>query len=667
MDCLLPVPLREVINSTWETGGGRSPRQPGQIRKEAAVTRLFRVATPVSHPVETQKSGDMTEQTQTAPYRVLARKYRPATFAELIGQEAMVRVLTNAIASGRLAHAFILTGVRGIGKTTTARIIARALNCIGADGAGGSTIEPCGICDPCQAIASDRHVDVIEMDAASRTGVDDIRELIDGVRYKPVSARYKIYIIDEVHMLSKNAFNALLKTLEEPPEHVKFIFATTEIRKVPVTVLSRCQRFDLRRIDMTELTAHLLGVAEKEGARITQGAAALIARAADGSVRDGLSLLDTAITEDGAEVDEEQIRAMLGLADRTLVFDLMDGVMGGDAPRALTLLEEMYDAGADPVVVLHDLLGLCHWLTRLKVLPDVAQAPDVPEAEAKRGLEMAQKLSMPVLARAWQMLLKGLGEVQNASSPLTAAEMVLVRLAYAADMPSPAEIIKTLDGGAGKTQAVPSPAVAPIPAADPPSGPSDAAISSAAQAVTEPVVEAPVKSPVASRASGGAAGGGAVATKMALAPEPEPAPEPPSPSPQAALPDSFAEVVALAETNNEPRLRASLVGDVHLVHFEPGRIEFRPGAHASAKLAGELARKLMEWTGTRWGVSVSQEPGAPSLREQRAVLDKARREEAMDAPLVKTIIEAFPGAEITRVEDKLTGGDTGGDTDGEAE
>ncbi|MBT5373825.1 MAG: DNA polymerase III subunit gamma/tau [Rhodospirillaceae bacterium] len=600
----------------------------------------------------------MTEQTQAAPYRVLARKYRPATFAELIGQEAMVRVLTNAIASGRLAHAFILTGVRGTGKTTTARIIARALNCIGADGAGGPTIEPCGICDPCQAIASDRHVDVIEMDAASRTGVDDIRELIDGVRYKPVSARYKIYIIDEVHMLSKNAFNALLKTLEEPPEHVKFIFATTEIRKVPVTVLSRCQRFDLRRIDMTELAAHLLRVAEKEGARITQGAAALIARAADGSVRDGLSLLDTAITEDGARVDEEQIRAMLGLADRTLVFDLMDGVMGGDAPRALALLEEMYDAGADPVVVLHDLLGLCHWLTRLKVLPDVAQAPDVPEAEAKRGLEMAQKLSMPVLARAWQMLLKGLGEVQNASSPLTAAEMVLVRLAYVADMPSPAEIIKTLDGGAGKPQAAPSSAAAPVPA----SGPGDATISSAAQVVTEPVAESPVESPVASRASGG---GAAPAIKMALAPEPEP--EPPSPAPQAALPGSFDEVVALAEHHQEVRLRASLVGDVHLVHFEPGRIEFRPGAHASAKLAGELARKLMEWTGTRWGVSISQEPGAPSLREQRAALETARREEAMGAPLVKTVIEAFPGAEIIRVEDKPTGGDTDGDTGGEAE
>ncbi|MBT3307754.1 MAG: DNA polymerase III subunit gamma/tau, partial [Alphaproteobacteria bacterium] len=372
-----------------------------------------------------------TPSTETgAAYQVFARKYRPSTFADLVGQDAMVRTLTNAIQSDRLAQAYILTGVRGIGKTSTARIIARALNCIGEDGAGGPTAEPCGVCENCTAIAEDRHVDVLEMDAASRTGVDDIREVIDGVRYRPTSARFKIYIIDEVHMLSRHAFNALLKTLEEPPEHVKFVFATTEIRKVPVTVLSRCQRFDLRRVDMETLKAHFASIAETESAKVSDGALHLIARAADGSVRDGLSLLDQAISHadsGGEEIGEDEVRAMLGLADRSRSFELLESVMAGDVAPALDLLDQLYKEGADPLAVLEDLLEITHWLTRIKVTPAAADGPDVPEIERVRGRDIEGRLTMTALARAWQMLLKGLGEVRQAPSPIQAAEMILVR------------------------------------------------------------------------------------------------------------------------------------------------------------------------------------------------------------------------------------------------
>ncbi len=356
-------------------------------------------------------------------YRVLARKYRPSTFAELIGQEAMVRTLANAISTGRIAHAFILTGVRGVGKTTTARIIARALNCTGPDGKGGPTVDPCGVCENCEAIAEDRHVDVLEMDAASRTGIDDIRELTDGVRYKPVLARFKIYIIDEVHMLSKPAFNALLKTLEEPPPDVKFVFATTEVHKVPVTVLSRCQRFSLRRVPADILAAHYTKISEAEKAVADKSAIALIARAADGSVRDGLSLLDQAISLAGGNVTEDVVREMLGIADRGLSFDLLETVFKGDAAGALKQMGSLYEGGADPAMVLQELLELVYFLTRLKLAPDLGEDPGV-EGERGRGLPLAQKLGMAELARAWQMLLKGLGEVQNAPSPLQAAEMV---------------------------------------------------------------------------------------------------------------------------------------------------------------------------------------------------------------------------------------------------
>lgn len=389
----------------------------------------------VADPVAPGASALLAAGTGADGYRVLARKYRPTTFAELIGQEAMVRTLTNALASGRLAHAFMLSGVRGIGKTTTARIVARALNCVGADGTGGPTAAPCGQCAHCVAITADRHMDVIEMDAASRTGVDEIRELLDGTRYRPTSARYKIYIIDEVHMLSRNAFNALLKTLEEPPEHVRFVFATTEIRKVPVTVLSRCQRFDLRRIDADLLVAHLGDIARREGADASATALHLIARAADGSVRDGLSLLDQAIAHGEGTVEEDDVRRMLGLADRSVTFDLLDAAIRGNAAAALDLLAAQYRAGADPVEILTDLLELTHWLTRIKVVPDCVDAAGVPEAERVRGRSMAERLAMGEASRLWQMLLKGLGETRAAPSPVQAAEMVLIRIAYAARLP----------------------------------------------------------------------------------------------------------------------------------------------------------------------------------------------------------------------------------------
>ncbi|HUB97010.1 MAG TPA: DNA polymerase III subunit gamma/tau [Stellaceae bacterium] len=546
-----------------------------------------------------------------AAYRVLARKYRPSRFAELIGQEAMVRTLTNAIATGRIAHAFILTGVRGVGKTTTARIIARCLNCVGPDGKGGPTADPCGLCDACRSIAEDRHVDVMEMDAASRTGVDDIRELTDGVRYRPVSARYKIYIIDEVHMLSKNAFNALLKTLEEPPPDVKFIFATTEINKVPVTVLSRCQRFSLRRVPAELLTRHYAEIAATEGVAIDPAAIALIARAADGSVRDGLSLLDQAIAlGGGAPIGEAQVRDMLGIADRGLVFDLLETALKGDAADALKRIASLYDGGADPVSVLQDLLELVHFLTRLKLVPGSGADDQALAGERARGAELAQKLSIPALARAWQMLLKGLAEAQAAPSPIEAAEMVLVRLAHVADLPSPAELVRSLEGRA--------------PAAPAPASPSPA--------------------PRAAMA--------AAPAPRAMAAEPARALEPlPAAAPAPRQPQSFLEVVELFDAQREAVLRTHLWANVHLVHFEPGRIELRLEAAAPRELSNRLGQLLTQWTGQRWIVSVSDAPGAPTLREDHEAREREMKSAAALDPLVRAVLDAFPGARIEAVRE----------------
>ncbi len=555
-------------------------------------------------------------------YQVLARKYRPSTFSGLIGQDAMVKTLTNAFASNRLHHAFVMTGVRGVGKTSTARIIARALNCIGPDGNGGPTTEPCGVCEHCIAIAGDRHVDVLEMDAASNTGVENMRELIDGVRYRPASARYKVYIIDEVHMLSKSAFNALLKTLEEPPEHVIFIFATTEIRKVPITVLSRCQRFDLRRVPTELLVTHFAGICKKEGAEISEGALHIIARAADGSVRDGLSLLDQAIAHADGAIGEDRVRDMLGLADRTRTFDLLESVLRGEIAQALGELQGQYKDGADPGSVIEDMLDLVHWLTRIKIQPESADAPEVPENERTKGKEISETLRMPVLTRAWQILLKGLSEVNIAPSPLAAAEMVLVRLAYAAELPTPGDAVKALQDGSN-TGASPQPSSAPSNGGDGGSG---------------------------GRARASATGGGS--GMVAGAPDRQPQAEAQAqtaPAPEARRFANFEAVAELAGELREGMLQAFLENQVRIVTFEPGRIEFSADGGADRDMVQKLKSFLEEHTKMSWGVAVARGASAPTIAETRDEQAAEARVQAGDHPLVKAVLDAFPGASIEEV------------------
>jgi DNA polymerase III subunit gamma/tau len=544
----------------------------------------------------------------TQPYRVLARKYRPTDFTGLIGQEALVRTLSNAFATGRIAHAFMLTGVRGVGKTTTARIIARALNCIGPDGKRTDpTIHPCGVCEPCVSISESRNVDVQEMDAASRTGIDDIREIIEGVRYAPVAARYKVYIIDEVHMLSKQAFNGLLKTLEEPPPHVKFVFATTEIRKVPVTVLSRCQRFDLRRIDSAELAAYLATLAEKEKVKIEEGALALIARAAEGSARDSLSLLDQAIAHgEGDMITAETVRQMLGLADRGRVLDIFEKLMGGQISEALGDLKTLYDAGADPLAVMQDLLETTHFLTRVKVAPAAQGFFDGGSGEAKRAADLAAKLSVASLTRSWQILLKGLFEVRDATRPISACEMALIRLAYAAELPPTDKLVKDL---------LDNPS-APRPSSPPP--PAGGGTRATARV-----------------------GEGVAVTRSVPQSVPQGAPT--------ASIRNLEDIVALCETRSE--LRVNLEHNVHLVHLEQGRIEIRPTPRAPRTLANDLQTKLTAITGERWTVSISNQPGAPTLAEQKQAAKTARHEAAAQEPMVRAVLDRFPGAEIVAVRD----------------
>ncbi len=581
----------------------------------------------------TAEAGTSAPFGQTQPYRVLARKYRPQTFAQLIGQEAMVRTLGNALRSGRLAHAYMLSGVRGVGKTTTARIIARALNCIGADGQGGPTPEPCGVCSHCVAIAQDRHLDVIEMDAASRTKVEEIRDLLDGVPYRPTSARYKVYIVDEVHMLSTHSFNALLKTLEEPPEHVKFIFATTEIRKVPVTVLSRCQRFDLRRVDTAEISRHLQKVATAEGVSASEAALNLIARAADGSVRDGLSLLDQAIALGEGQIDEAVVRDMLGLVDRTVVFDLFDALMQGEVASALDILSGRYAAGADPAAVLEDLLELTHWITRIKVVPAAAAAPGVAEAERVQGGAMAGKLEMAEVTRVWQMLLKGLGETRGAPVPIQAAEMVLIRIAYAARLPTPAEAIESLGRGTRLSSPPPSDPPAAQPSA--PVSPQPARAASTPPR-GQPATGNPPPGPVAQVAVRPSLGASEAGTAGPATAEP------------IAL-RSFDDVVALVLERKEAILHGQLVSGVRLVRFADGQIEINLTPQAPADLPQRLSRFLGAETGRRWLVTVSAAPGSPSLYEQQQAAASERRAAVLRHPVIAEIMRVFPGATLEQI------------------
>jgi DNA polymerase-3 subunit gamma/tau len=573
-----------------------------------------------------------------AAYRVLARKYRPQTFDDLIGQAAMVRTVSNAFATGRIPQAWILTGVRGVGKTTTARILARALNYELPDGSvTGPTIDMPQLGVHCGPIMESRHVDVIEMDAASHNGVDDIRQINDAVRYAPISARYKVYILDEVHMLTTQAFNALLKTLEEPPPHVKFVFATTEIRKVPVTVLSRCQRFDLRRVEAAALVGHLESICAKEGIAAERDALALIARAAEGSVRDALSLLDQAIAHAGVAaganmlaVRADDIRQMLGLADRTCIIDLFEALLRGDIAAALANLRDQYDGGADPAVVLADLADFTHFVTRVKVVPSVADDVSLAEAERVRGRAFAAALSMRVLSRTWQMLFKGLSEVQTAAKPIAAAEMVLVRLAYAADLPSPDEVIRSLSNSEGSEPALRS-GNGGMTAAATPNPPPRASMSAP-----------PTRASVAAQPTRSAAAAAREPMARATAPA-EPVAEP------AIAVERFEDLLALAAEKRDLVVKTVLERDVRLVRFEDGRLEIALEPGAAATLVQELSRKLSQWTGRRWMVVVSAEQGAPTVKAQA----EARKAELMRGvtadPLVQAVLNRFPGSQIVGV------------------
>jgi len=534
-------------------------------------------------------------------YRVLARKYRPQTFKDLIGQETLVKTLANALQYGRLAHAFVLTGVRGIGKTTTARIIAKGLNCVGADGNGGPTINPCGTCSNCLSITEDRHVDILEMDAASRTGVDDVREILDGVRYKPVGARYKIYIIDEVHMLSKNAFNALLKTLEEPPENVKFIFATTEIRKVPITVLSRCQRFDLRRISLEDLINLFSTICEKENIQADSEALRLIARAADGSARDGLSLLDQAMALTEDQISPELVQKMLGLGDKKELFDLFEEVMQGNVPEALSRVVNLNALGADPLQIAQDLLEITHLVTKFKVASKVV-GEMVTDLEIERGNYLASKLPMVQLGRCWQMLLKGISEIQQATSQLAALEMVLIRLAYLAEPDKPDETAEKPNLDIKKKVNINQ-------------------INDEETSKQEIVVlENPSNELNHPQTPGGL---------------------------------TFTDIVDLFEKKREGLIHSKLVTQARLFSVTPGRLEMMKTKEIDDKFAARISKLLGEWTGQNWMVSVVDREGDKTIQEQMLEKERCMKTEAAQDPLVARIIETFPGATIDTVRPLL--------------
>jgi DNA polymerase-3 subunit gamma/tau len=558
----------------------------------------------------------MSETPETA-YLVLARKYRPETFVDLIGQEAMVRTLKNAFEADRIAQAFMMTGIRGTGKTTTARIIAKGINCVGSDGTGKPTTEPCGQCEHCTAIMEGRHVDVMEIDAASNTGVANIREIIDSVHYRAASARYKVYIIDEVHMLSTGAFNALLKTLEEPPAHVKFIFATTEIRKVPVTVLSRCQRFDLRRIEPEVMIRLMQKIAGAENAQIADDALALIARAAEGSARDATSLLDQAISHGAGETSADQVRAMLGLADRGRVLDLIDMVLLGNAAGALTELSAQYADGADPMAVIRDLAEITHWVSVVKIKPKAAEDPTVSPEERVRGLAMAENLPMRVLTRLWQMLLKSLDEVATAPNAMMAAEMAIIRLTHVADLPSPEELVRKLQN-------------ATPPPPKPNNGGNGAGLSPA-HASSSTTAYAPTPA-----MPGGRNGGG----NMALAVDADRTFAPYA---------TFEHVIELIRSSRDVKLLVDVETTLRLAAYRPGRIEFVPTDSAPRDLAQRLSAKLQQLTGNRWAVIVVNEGGNETIAEVRDAADNTLQVRANNHPLVQAVLAQFPKAKIKTI------------------
>ena len=549
----------------------------------------------------------ITENNEDKQYVVLARKYRPQNFNELLGQEALVRTLTNAIQNNRIHHAYILTGIRGVGKTTTARIIARALNCTGKDGHGGPTINPCGICENCRAIAASRHIDVLELDAASRTGVDDIREILDGVRYKPTNARYKVYIIDEVHMLSKNAFNALLKTLEEPPSHVIFIFATTEIRKVPITVLSRCQRFDLQRLSVDTLVNHFKNIIQKENLKADDEALHIIAKAADGSCRDGLSLLDQAISLGCGEVKTDIVRNMIGLADRTQTFDLFENLLSGKTENVISSLAEQYKNGANPVTVLQDLINTTHMVAKAKIVPSSIENDDLSENEKDLCKKLAPNVSIAVLSKIWQMMLKGLNELYSAPVQIDALEMILIRIAYSAALPTPFEILNDVKKNSN---------LSPLSLSE-----NKAPAVDIAPKITPSVLQTPLEN------SQEKAPGVAI--------------------------NSVDELITSLETEKKMLFIYTLKNDVSISEFHNGYIKMAISDKVSGDFLLNLQKFLQEKSGITWEIETVRGSLGETIAQKEKAKDEQNKKNVSDLPLVKAILAEFSGAKIETLTRKI--------------